>query len=226
MKVKSIHNQTLTQKVQESILAAIREGGFKPGDLLPGELELAKRFQVSRGVIREAMGDLRLIGLVHSRRSRGCVLGQPEIFGVLRLAMDPAFLQPQTSRELFELRLVLEIGMVDLLFLNRAKIDLAALEEIVERCENAANENLRVQADIDFHAALYRATGNHTLAAFQQLLRAFFQQVLVLESEGDRRVGRIQHRKLVEILGQGSCEEFRAAMREHLSVHFQRITPH
>ncbi len=223
MKVEPIRKEALTKSVQDQILQAIKEGGLKPGDPLPGEMELAGRFQVSRSVIREAMVQLRLIGLIDSRKSRGAVLGQPDLFAALRPALDPAFLLPQTSRELFELRLVLEMGMVELLHLRRDRIDHGALKAIASRYESAENENDRLQADIDFHTALYRATGNRTLAAFQQLLRNFFQQVIVLERQSTRRTGRIQHLKLAEIIRSGSCEELRRAMREHLSVHFQRI---
>ena len=223
MNMEPIRKETLVKKVQDQILQSIRSAGIRPGDPLPGELELAGRFQVSRSVVREAMGQLRLIGLIDTRKSRGAVLAQPDLFAALRLALDPAFVLPQTSRELFELRLVLEMGMVDLLHLRRDRINHDELQAIATRCESAADENERVQADIDFHAALYRATGNRTLTAFQQLLRNFFQQVIILERQSVRRSGRIQHIKLADIVKNGSCEELRSAMREHLSVHLQRI---
>jgi GntR family transcriptional regulator, transcriptional repressor for pyruvate dehydrogenase complex len=223
MNMEPIRKETLAKQAQDQILQSIRTAGIRPGDPLPGELELAGRFQVSRSVIREAMGQLRLIGLIDTRKSRGAILAQPDLFAALRLALDPAFVLPQTSRELFELRLVLEMGMVDLLHLRRDRIDHDELQVIATRCESAANENERVQADIDFHAALYRATGNRTLTAFQQLLRSFFQQVIILERQSTRRSGRIQHIKLADIVKNGSCDELRSAMREHLSVHFQRL---
>jgi GntR family transcriptional repressor for pyruvate dehydrogenase complex len=224
MKVRPIKKTGMREKVQEAILNAIKKGGLKPGDPLPGELELAARFQVSRGVVREAMSHLRLIGLVDSRKSRGAVLGQPDLFGALRLALDPAFLPPRTARELFELRLVVEMGMVELLFLRKNKIDFDKLDKFVEYWEVEKIVDERIQADINFHTVLYQATENKTLAAFQQLLRTFFHQILILEWNSDRKVGSICHRQFIDILKKGSCEELRSAMYEHLSIYFQRLT--
>ena len=44
----------------EQFEAYLVEAGFRPGDRLPGELELAQRFGVSRGTIREIIVHLTL----------------------------------------------------------------------------------------------------------------------------------------------------------------------
>lgn len=44
---------------------------LRPGDQLPSELELARRFEVSRSTIREALKGLERDGLVYSVRGRG-----------------------------------------------------------------------------------------------------------------------------------------------------------
>lgn len=203
----------------------IRESGLAPGDALPAELELAERFGVSRTVIREVFSRLRLLGLVETRKRRGAVLRPPDLPAIFRLAFDPAFLPPRMSRELFELRLTLEMGLPDLLFLRRASIDFKRLEEAVVRMESARGEDERVRADIAFHAELYRASGNRTLAAFQQILTSFFQQVIILEraARPRRRAGGVSHRELLDVLRDGTTEAFRSAMRAHLSTHFRRV---
>jgi GntR family transcriptional repressor for pyruvate dehydrogenase complex len=214
-----------TEHTQEALLRWIRESGLTPGDALPAEMELAGRFGVSRTVIREVFSRLRLLGLVETRKRRGAVLRQPDLPAIFRLAFDPAFLPPRMSRELFELRLTLEMGLPDLLFLRRDAIDFTRLEEAVARMESARGEDERVRADIAFHAELYRATGNRTLAAFQQILTSFFQQVIILERSvrPRRRAGGVSHRELLEVLRSGTTEAFRSAMRAHLSTHFRRV---
>ena len=54
--------QRLYQTVAEKILEMIASGSYPPGTRLPGERELADRFQVSRVVIREAEISLEAIG--------------------------------------------------------------------------------------------------------------------------------------------------------------------
>lgn len=58
----------------EEIAAWLREsigtGTFSPGDLLPSEAELCRRFGSSRGPVRQAMATLRAEGLISSGRGR------------------------------------------------------------------------------------------------------------------------------------------------------------
>ncbi len=49
----------------------IESGVYSPGDYIPTELELQKRFGVSRATIRQAISDLVYQGLLDRRRSKG-----------------------------------------------------------------------------------------------------------------------------------------------------------
>ena len=57
----------------------ILENELKPGDRLPGEVELAAHFGVSRGTLREVIGYLVLKGILERRTSQGTVLRLPEV---------------------------------------------------------------------------------------------------------------------------------------------------
>ncbi len=57
-----------------SLLAEIEAGRFQPGDLLPTEAELSKRFEVSRHTVRMALRSLYEKGLVISRQGRGSMV--------------------------------------------------------------------------------------------------------------------------------------------------------
>jgi GntR family phosphonate transport system transcriptional regulator len=59
---KSIHN---------SLSADIAEGHYQPGDKLPTEAVLSKRFGVNRHTVRRALGQLAEDGVVHTRRGAG-----------------------------------------------------------------------------------------------------------------------------------------------------------
>ena len=68
----------------EQFEAYLVEAGFRPGDRLPGELELAQRFGVSRGTIREIIVHLTLQGVLARAPRRGTVLAEPEVGAVGR----------------------------------------------------------------------------------------------------------------------------------------------
>ena len=61
----------LPDEVAVSIIGAIEGGQLMPGDQLPTEAELSKRFGVARTVVREAISLLRYDGMVDSRRGTG-----------------------------------------------------------------------------------------------------------------------------------------------------------
>ena len=58
----------VTKSVAGQIEAAIMKGAFKPGEKLPAERELQTVFQTGRGVIREALRELKQKGLIEARR--------------------------------------------------------------------------------------------------------------------------------------------------------------
>ncbi len=78
--------ESLYRKVADDIRAAIGSGAYPPGALLPSEAELAERYAVSRGTIRQAFAALRADGVIASRRgARRVVISGPRVqsFGEL-----------------------------------------------------------------------------------------------------------------------------------------------
>src|ERR1700735_387619 len=74
------------RKVAEDIKAAIAAGTYPANTKLPSESELAERYSVSRGTIRQAFAALRADGVIASRRgARRSVAGGPRVqsFGEL-----------------------------------------------------------------------------------------------------------------------------------------------
>src|SRR5579872_5363333 len=59
---------SLYRKVADDIKAAIAAGAYATGTRLPSESELADRYSVSRGTIRQAFAALRADGVIASRR--------------------------------------------------------------------------------------------------------------------------------------------------------------
>ena len=62
------------QRVVEALIAAIRAGRPAPGGTLAGEIELTRRFAVSRHTVREALRRLEDLGLIERRQGVGTVV--------------------------------------------------------------------------------------------------------------------------------------------------------
>lgn len=59
------------RQIARAIRATIEDGTIPVGDLLPTEMDLCRRYGVSRHTVREALTELRATGLVESRRGVG-----------------------------------------------------------------------------------------------------------------------------------------------------------
>ncbi len=84
------------------------------------------------------------------------------------------FLDDQSVEDLYELRIMLEIGMADYVVSNRTDDKIVLLQEIVEQEEQSSDPQLLKQLDIRFHSILYGMSGNKSLQYFQHLLSKLF----------------------------------------------------
>lgn len=57
--------------IAKRLMAEIRGGQYRPGDLLPSELMLGRHYDVSRSTIRQALSHLQGLGMVSRRRGSG-----------------------------------------------------------------------------------------------------------------------------------------------------------
>lgn len=223
---KSIDNQSLVDKVEARLISLLHQRKLKVGDSIPKELELATSLGVSRTVIREALMRLRMMGLIDTRKKKGAIITSPDIFGNLAKSLNPYILSEETLKEIFEIRLVLEVGMADLLFRNVTPDDIKELKQIVKNePASAKNHMFEASYEIQFHGKLYQISKNETLTKFQSLLLPIFG--FVEKSSLFKPVTNpkkfVSHKQLVSILEKGTPEEFRNGMRSHLENHFLRL---
>jgi DNA-binding FadR family transcriptional regulator len=223
---KPIENSSLVDKVEANLVQLLQQQKLKVGDSIPTELELTEKLGVSRTVIREALLRLRMMGLIESKKKKGAVITSPDLFGNMSKSMNPHILAPETLKEVFEIRLVLEIGMADLLFNRITPSDIQALRAIVEDEPPATQYHLfNIDHEITFHGKLYEITGNETLKKFQKMLLPVFDYVHnsgLLKKQTLLKMF-ISHKELVDILEHGTPEQFRNGMRSHLENHFTRL---
>ncbi|SCY71369.1 GntR family transcriptional regulator [Microvirga guangxiensis] len=63
--------RTLVLKLRDAITALIDEQGLKPGDQLPTEAELTRKFQISRPALREALKLMEQDGAIYVKHGKG-----------------------------------------------------------------------------------------------------------------------------------------------------------
>lgn len=224
--IQLVDTSSLVDKVEASLVALLQDRKLAVGDTIPKEIELAEALGVSRTVIREALTRLRMMGLIESKKKKGSVITSPDLFGMMSKSMNPHILDQETLREIFEIRLVLEIGMADLIFQRITKQDIKELEQIVSNEPAATQYHLfNIDHEIAFHGKLYEITGNNTMKKFQKMLLPVFDYVHksgLLKKQPMLKTF-VSHKGLVDILEDGTPEVFRNSMRNHLENHFARL---
>lgn len=219
--IEPVSSDRMADVVEMRLREYFKKKSFKPGDQLPKELELAAALGVSRNVLREALSRLRMLGLIDTRKKRGMVLAMPDVLGGFERVLDPLIMNNDTLQDLFELRLVLEMGLADILFISITDKSLAELEAIAKNEIRGDKPTFRIKNEIAFHGKLYEMAGNETLKRFQVMLLPVFEYVVRLEKEFIS--GKVSHRDLVKILKTGTKNDFREGMYEHLKPHFERL---
>ncbi|GAA4317788.1 GntR family transcriptional regulator [Compostibacter hankyongensis] len=209
--------------VETKLREYLKKKALKPGSPLPKELELAEALGVSRNVVREALSRLRMLGMIETRKKRGMILAEPDVLKAFERVLDPLILDKQTLQDLFELRLVLEMGLADILYRRMTEEDLKELESIVDKETGKVRTPFKVKNEIAFHGKLYQMTGNTTFLRFQSMLLPIFEYVVDLRKKDGILSGKVTHRDLLEILKTGTPEDFRQGMKEHLKPHFERL---
>lgn len=218
--LKKINSPTMADIVELKLMEFLKKTAFQPGDALPKEMELAEALGVSRNVVREGLSRLKMLGLIESRKRRGMVFVRPDILSSFEKILDPIIMDETTLKDIFELRLVLEMGLGELLYRNKTDKDIAVLEKIAKD-QDGIGHTFRIKHELAFHGKLYEIAGNETLKRFQIMLLPIF--AYVTEREDKPTQGTVNHADLVEILKHGTKEDFNKGMLEHLKPHFDRL---
>lgn len=156
---------------------AIVTGAHPTGSTLPGELELAEQFGVSRSVIRESLRMLNAKGLVESRPKAGTRVRERAHWNLLDPEMLAWMFEGAPSRvfvrSLFQLRMIVEPAAAELAALQRTAGQLSRMGHALEVM---ALHGLRTQegqsADQRFHATILEATSNELLASLSSSIAA------------------------------------------------------
>ena len=223
--VPGVRTRTLSEAISNELMQRILDGKFKPGDALPSEDDLAAQFDVSRPVIREAVKQLALLGMIESRQGRSTRVSSQRQWNQfdpgLLLARSRAGAVDDILLELLELRRLIETGAAGLAALRATPEAVAQMDEAYRRMEVSQRDVERfVEGDIAFHDALLAATGNYLLTQLIETLGPMLRvgRRMSLERRPDgAAASQLGHRAILDAVRAQDAETARRAMREHLS---------
>jgi len=207
----------LYQSIARQIAEMIDEGALPPGSRLPGERELAEKFDVSRVTIREAEIALQAIGRLEIKTGSGVYVSE-------NLPQSEEALPNVSAFEVTEARMLIESEAAALAAHHITDDQIDRIEELVENM--AVGDKHQVdEADELFHETIAKASKNAAiLHSVKQLwrMRDYIPKVkVVYESvcDSNQHLRTEEHRAVFKALKARDSSAARAAMREH----FQRL---
>lgn len=213
--IEPVSRESTAAVIARQLRDAIMTGSLPPGTQL-GETELAARFQVSRGPLREAMQHLVSEGLLRSERHRGLFV------------ID---LEPGDVYDIYAARSAIERAAM-LRALRGGDRDRIAdlLERTVAEMATAASEDdpsALSTADLKFHEALIDASGSKRLVRMARTLLIETRMCLTaLQSTYQRVEERVEeHTKLIQALRDGDEETALTLLEAHMEDAVQRLAP-
>lgn len=172
--VRTTLGRNLTYGMLDSLGRAIVTGQFEERSF-PTEGELSKQHGVSRSVTREAVKMLTAKGLLSARPRQGTVIQAKSSWNLFDTDVLRWLLERKFSIDLLqhfnELRIAIEPEAAALAARLADEADLADIRSGLERMQSAERDHDDpLEADIDFHVAILRASRNPFYAQFRDVV--------------------------------------------------------
>lgn len=202
------------QSLQRQILA----GSYKPGEMLPGQRDLAESLGISRASLREALSTLEALGFVRSIPGKGTLvtLGRS-----IDTAKETGVPSSGDIRATFEFRFALEPTAAALAARASNTNTAPRLWGIQARFEAALNSRDLVtasHADLQFHQLVAALSGN---VAFSQVMHDLENRIihslrLPFADHAQIHEPAAEHRVIAAAISSGDANGARYAMQTHL----------
>jgi DNA-binding FadR family transcriptional regulator len=214
----------LAELVQNRLLAVIKAENLRPGDLLPSERELMQSYAVGRPSIREAMQNLKRMGLIeinHGERPRVAAPSFERMVADMSETMRHVLINsPATLDHLKEARASFEMTMAQIAARKRTREDVDDLRRILAEQEQARlDSNAFLEADGRFHHRIAVITGNPIFANLSQALFAWLARFHfdLVRKPGVEQLTLAEHSQILDAIERGEPDEAARLTGDHLN---------
>jgi DNA-binding FadR family transcriptional regulator len=170
--------KTLSKDVSEKLIKQIINGVYPAGSKLPTEREMAKTFQVTRNIVREALKRVETLRLIKIRQGSGAVVQDYKVTGGIELVdllilksdgkVDKTFL-----RSVMEFHVSVVVYTIKLATQRITKNEIQELRRLVkERTSDINNSEQRYKVSLQISKLVVKASRNmYIQLVFNSLIR-------------------------------------------------------
>ena len=205
------------EQVADRIAADISAGRLAPGERLPSERDLARRLEVGRASVREAIAALQVAGMIETRPGSGSFVAAGAA-GRTREAHD------SSPSDLLEARALLEPAVARLAA-QRGRPDDEA-EALLDEMERAAEHGDRGgwnDCDRRFHQRIAALTGNPVVVELADRIAAVMDEPLwqrlrddSIAAPGRTTLHLAEHRMIYEAIAEGDADAAELYAAQHI----------
>lgn len=224
--VKPIGKTQVYEAVYDSMIDSIESGAWPIGERIPGEIELAENYQVSRNSVRTAIKVLVSYDILNCKPGIGTFVTDNAIDEIHNRRLLSMLQDTHYEREIMEVRGLLDKEIAYLAAIKRTDDDIKKLEECLANLEEAGqkqdNENM-VYWGARFHEILAEATGNTFMATVYKSLKTQFDnnRMWYLEHMGPTDIyeaNKASDRHIFEAVRDRNADKARELMAQHLDI--------
>jgi GntR family transcriptional repressor for pyruvate dehydrogenase complex len=217
--IEPIKRVKLYEEVAARIRGLIASGELGPGQTLPSERKLAEQFRVGRAVIREAIRQLEVSGLVESRHGGGNYVREITVEHLVAPIASVLNGMAPLREELMDARLFFEPQIAREAAARATPEDLRRLQEAISRQEErVAGGGSGAEEDAEFHELLASATHNTVVERVMEVIDGLLEdsQARLFRSVERSEISLEGNRRILEAVARHDQEAAQAAMVEHL----------
>jgi GntR family transcriptional regulator, transcriptional repressor for pyruvate dehydrogenase complex len=167
---------TASDIIIDQFTKMIKEGKLNINDKIPSERDLSEQFGVGRSTVREALKSMNSMGLLESRPGEGTFIRKVDSDSIKQQLQWSFYLDPAPVTELFQLRMLLELKMVEMAALNREEEHLLEMEQWIHSMKDDSESIKNKKNDLMFHMTIASASGNKLMYNLLDLIRLSLEE--------------------------------------------------
>ena len=164
------------QQVVDYLSERLLDGTLKAGDRLLPERDLALQLNVSRGILREALRSMAMLGVLEIRQGAGTFVSIPDVSNLGRFLTFMIGMEDTLVDDIMEVRIALERQAIRLACKRYRRSDEERLASTFDRVVATIDDvDLGGRADYEFHAAIVRASHSTGLIKIYEVVSAILR---------------------------------------------------
>jgi GntR family transcriptional repressor for pyruvate dehydrogenase complex len=201
---------------------------MKPGEKIPGEIELTELFKVGRSSIREAKKILSAKGLIESHPGKGSFVKQASTDEIINTDALQLFSFNQLYY-LYELRWMLEVPILKLAIQRASDNDLKKISEtfydMQRKIENGGEWNEWGPPGLQFHIDVAEATHNPVIIKIYSIIASMIIDVQKpLYERNTNLLNEVKiHKGILDCLINRDVDSAEKVMEQHFN-HVKEVT--